>query len=114
METFECRLERVGDMVVIRAAGGLDAFTARRMGRALDGVPDPFTGAVLVDLSDVDFVDRAGIGVLVALARRARELGLVTTLAGPRASVRPLLERVGFERIAVIAPALQREVAAAR
>jgi len=99
---------------VLRPAGGLDAFTAGRMRHILDVVPDRDTPAVLIDLTRVDFVDSAGIRLLVGLARRARERGVILALAGPCPGVRRLFHSSGSDVIAAIARSLQEAMEAGR
>ena len=68
MSRTDCSVERIDSLEVLRPTGGLDAFTAGRMRHVFEVVPDRDTIAVLVDLSRVDFVDSAGLGLLVSLA----------------------------------------------
>jgi anti-sigma B factor antagonist len=74
--------ERDGHTVV--AVGGeIDAYTAPSLQSALDEVIPDRGVQVVVDLSDVDFLDSTGLGVLVNALNRARthdgELSLVVT-----------------------------------
>jgi anti-anti-sigma factor len=75
-------VECTHDVVLVRLAGGLDAFTVHRLRRALGSVPGAESAVVVVEMSQVDFIDTAGLGVLVSLVRRARELGVTTMFAG--------------------------------
>jgi anti-sigma B factor antagonist len=105
-----CNVERVEGVEVLRPAGGLDAFTAGRMRRVFDVVPDGDSSAVIVDLTRVDFLDSAGLGLLVGLASRARARGVVLALAVPRPWVRGFLHNSGFDRIATIASSLKEAI----
>jgi anti-sigma B factor antagonist len=54
---------------------------------------------VSLDLSDVAFLDSAGVGALVAGIRRVREAGGDVHVYGARRNIRRLLEAVGFDRV---------------
>ena len=113
MSSFDCSVDRIDHLTVISPVGGLDAFSARSLRRVIDVLPEPTTAGVVVDLSEVDFIDSAGVGVLVGLARRTRERGLVMAMAVPRKTTKALLETVGFDRIAVITDSPQEAMVAA-
>ena len=56
-------------------------------------------GALLVDVSAVEAIDAAGLGMLVALHRRARRLGRRVVLREPQPAVRRVLARTRLHRI---------------
>jgi anti-anti-sigma factor len=62
--------------------------------------------AVIVDLEAVSFVDCAGLGVLLAVDRRARRTGRRILLANPRPAVARLLELTGYGPILDTRPSL--------
>ena len=52
---------------------------------------------VVIDLSDVDFMDSSGLQELVRLEDQARDLGLEMVLAHPSVTVRRLFELTGLD-----------------
>jgi anti-sigma B factor antagonist len=64
---------------VVSPHGEVDALTAPRLGRRLLGLADEGKTRVIVDLSNVTFMDSTGIGVLLNSLRqlRSRQGGLV-------------------------------------
>lgn len=65
---FSVTIEPLGDSCVIRVSGDLDLTTADRLGSALDAArADGVT--TLVDLSAVNFIDLAGLRVLLRSAQ---------------------------------------------
>lgn len=64
------------------------------MDRALDEALLQGNPIVILDLSEVSYIDSGGLSVLFAAGRRVREAGWIGLLA-PNASVRRLLEIVG-------------------
>ena len=64
---------------VVSLRGEIDAMTAPRLGSRLFGLADEGLQGVVVDLSDVTFMDSTGIGVLLNALRhfRARHTQMV-------------------------------------
>jgi anti-sigma B factor antagonist len=54
---------------VVSLRGEIDAMTAPRLGSCLFGLADEGKRAVIVDLSEVTFMDSTGIGVLLNALR---------------------------------------------
>jgi anti-sigma B factor antagonist len=78
--------------------GEMDAESAPMIRQALcEAVLAP-GGRVVIDLSDVTFVDSNGIGVLVAAARAAKAV----TIVGARRSVRRVLDIAGMSQVITI------------
>jgi stage II sporulation protein AA (anti-sigma F factor antagonist) len=89
-----------GATIVIR--GPLDFATASEH---LDALTDATSGAqaVLVDLSECDFLDSSGLALLVRSAQRARRNGGSLHLRAPTPAVRRLL---AFARLEDALPSL--------
>jgi anti-sigma B factor antagonist len=102
---FDCSMNQTDDCTFVRPTGSLDAFAAAEFRKTLACIHD--AKAVVVDLSQVRFIDSAGLGVLVALIRRVRDRGHVAAVAVPGRQVRRLLNEVGFGRIAVVADSVE-------
>ena len=68
---LEISVERHDDYVLCRPVGELDAYTVAQFREALTELAEE--SYVLVDLSDVPFMDSAGLGALIGGIRRARE-----------------------------------------
>jgi anti-sigma B factor antagonist len=80
----------LNDLTWITLDGELDLATARGLERRLDAIPLAHTD-VRLDLSELTFVDSAGLSVLLRLANRAEEEGRRVTLVRPRPEVARLL-----------------------
>ena len=61
--------------VTTRLSGDLDIVTSDQVKRDLTALVDGGHARLTLDLSAVGFVDSSGLGVLVALHRRAESLG---------------------------------------
>lgn len=82
---------------VVRFTGDLDSETADHCRRALGDATS--AGTVVIDLSEVPFMDSAGLGALIGGIRRIRECGGDVRIASPRPVVGRLLEVSGASRI---------------
>ena len=65
---------------------------------------------VLVDLSDVGFVDSAGLGVLIGLQRRCREAGGSCVLVAASDDVGRLVVASGLEGVLPMSASVERAV----
>lgn len=103
---FEVAVSERAGARVVTAVGEVDVSTAPELRQCLRDQPD---GAiVVVDLSDVTFLDSTGLGVLVAALKRVRdgvdggELHLVVN----RPQVTKVLEVTGLSTVFSIFPTL--------
>jgi anti-sigma B factor antagonist len=60
---------------VVAAAGELDVHTAPALQAELDPRSQQPHAALIVDLTDVGFIDSTGLGVLVTTLKHVREVG---------------------------------------
>jgi anti-sigma B factor antagonist len=96
-------IEERGDIVIARVTGELDISGASHAGdRIADAVPTSARGLV-VDMSELDFIDSSGVAMLFGLVRRLsgrrQELRVVAPRGRPVARV---LEIVEFDRAAPV------------
>jgi anti-anti-sigma factor len=92
--------ETVGGHVVCRPVGELDLSAAPTLRQALADVPSG--SRVLIDLSDVSFVDSAGLGALIAGIRRTRDRGGEAAVACSRPGLRRLLRTIDLDLLVTI------------
>ncbi len=64
-----------GDVVVLVAGGELDYSVSPQLKRGIADHIDAGARRLILDLSDVSFIDSTSIGVLVGVAMRLHELG---------------------------------------
>jgi len=83
-----------------RPEGELDAYTVGRFREALAELSE--VRQLLIDLSDVPFMDSAGLGALIGGIRRAREAGGDVAVACGRPTLTRLLHTTGFDRIVAV------------
>ena len=83
--------------VVVRLAGELDLYNARTLREALFGAADDALHRLVIDLSEVAFIDSTALGVLIETRSRL-ENRRAFILAAPGAETRRALEVSGLDR----------------
>ncbi len=86
-----------GETVVLRLAGEVDLATVPQLTAALDAVLDRAAPPirVVVDLTDLRYLDCAGVGALVGGRARANERGLDYRVRGAHGLVAKVLALTG-------------------
>jgi len=92
-------LEQQPDGVVLVVRGEIDVAVTSQLTDALREAIGEGGRRVVVDLEGVDFIDSAGLGVLVAGLKRARTRGGDLALVATGVSVTKVLEITGLHRI---------------
>ena len=90
-------MEDIGAYTLCRPVGELDAYTVGQFREALGDVSS--NPRLLIDLSEVPFMDSAGLGALIGGIRRAREADGDVAVACSRPTLTRLLHTTGFDRI---------------
>ena len=98
------QLEERDGYTICRPVGELDAYT---VGQFRESLADLSTRPkLLIDMSDVPFVDSAGLGALIGGIRRSREVGGDVAVCCNRPTLVRLLHTTGFDRIVTVADTL--------
>ena len=95
-KSFQVSLADRGSEVVVRVQGEVDTATAPQMGQAIDAQLARRRRIVL-DLSEVEFMDLHGLAVLMRASRRTRVDGGSFALERPAPCVLRLLELVRLD-----------------
>ena len=83
---------------VVKLSGGLDFATAPALREQLIDVLHRGTDLLILDLSNVQSCDTAGLAVLIGTQRRARLLGTKVRLLAPSLPVTKVLHSTGLDR----------------
>lgn len=86
-------------VVVLAVAGEVDLHVAPSLRERLRSGVDDAERAVVLDLSQVTFLDSMALSVIVAAGKRARGRGLELRLAVPRPEIRRVFEITLLDRI---------------
>ncbi|HTE17544.1 MAG TPA: STAS domain-containing protein [Armatimonadota bacterium] len=103
----ECRFERPApDCAVIILTGELDACSAPRIEEEIAAQLSAASPRVVLDLTDVEFIDSAGIRLVMLVANRATPSNEVVVINPHARLARRALDIVGIARIVPTADAL--------
>lgn len=95
-DEFVTSLDRDGGTATVSLRGEVDVLTVDQvrvaLGEALAGAPTE----IVVDLSELTFIDSTGLGALVFGFQRARDAGIRYRLARPTPMVRQILMLSGL------------------
>ena len=95
-KSFQVSLDDRGSVVVVRVRGEVDTATAPQMGQAIDAQLSRQRRVVL-DLSEVEFMDLHGLAVLMRASRRTRVEGGSFAVDRPAPCVLRLFELVRMD-----------------
>ena len=105
--------EKSGDACIVRLAGELDLYNAHAVREALLAACADGPERVIVDLSEVEFIDSTALGVLIeARSRMSDRSGF--RLAAPGLETRRALEVSGLDRHFLVHDTVAEALEAAR
>jgi anti-sigma B factor antagonist len=104
-------VDRNGDVVVVRLAGELDLYNAPDVREALLGEIARGPERVIVELSQVEFIDSTALGVLIE-ARSKLSNRRAFLIAAPRVETRRTLQISGLDRHFALHDTLDEALAA--
>jgi anti-anti-sigma factor len=105
-------VEQRGDVVVAGVTGELDLASAPHAGEAIEAAVPSSARGLVVDFSELDFIDSSGIAMMFTLARRlGGRRQQLRVVARPGEPVARVLDIVEFERAAPLHADLDAAVA---
>lgn len=102
---LEITIEETEEYTLIQPSGELDAYTVGTFREALARLAEQ--GDLLIDLSQVSFMDSAGLGALIGGIRLSREAEHAVAVACNKPQLVRLLHTTGFDRIVPVSDSLE-------
>jgi anti-anti-sigma factor len=81
----------MADLLIIAPEGELDLHAARELKPVLDGAAEAEHPLLVIDLSDVSFIDSVGLGSIVQAHQRLRRQGRAVRVVAPKGSAAAVL-----------------------
>ena len=72
---FTAQSERRGDLRILHAVGELDLVTVGTLEESLEHALEGDAASIILDVTEVSFIDSIGLQALLGVARRSRENG---------------------------------------
>jgi stage II sporulation protein AA (anti-sigma F factor antagonist) len=91
-------VERQDGVVVLTVRGALDYFNAGALREPLDLAVADGVARVILDLTEVAFVDSSGVAMLIVADQTTRAAGGWLRLANPTPQLRRMLETTNLDR----------------
>ncbi len=107
---LEIHIEQTDSHTLCRPSGEIDAYTVGSFREALTNLAD--SDRLLIDLSDVPFMDSAGLGALIGGIRKVREAEGAVAVSCDRPALIRLLHTTGFDRIVPVTETLEEGIEA--
>lgn len=95
------RTDLLDGSAVVSVVGDVDLASAAQLGEAL-GAALRHSSHLVVDVTDMTFIDSSGLSVLVQAHRRAAEAGGTLTLRHPSLTLRRLLAITRLETVLLV------------
>jgi anti-sigma B factor antagonist len=92
---------------VVQVSGRLNMVSAGRLREQVESLVDDGSTVVVVDLTDVVFLDSSGLGALISGVKAARRAGGDLRIAGPTEQVRLVLQLTNMERVLIPHPSVE-------
>ena len=90
-----------GEVVTARLIGELDHHSAKGMRDAIDNAVDLNMPSLLVlDFSEISFMDSSGIGLVMGRFRNISKLGAELHIIGASPQIHKMLKLAGIEKLA--------------
>jgi anti-sigma B factor antagonist len=97
-QPFSVIVSTNGDRATVSLRGELDLSGVDRARQAIEEAEAGQKSLLVLDLSELDFIDSTGLEVLLRAARRAHDEGRRLIVARPSRYVRRLLEMTAIDR----------------
>jgi len=98
-------------VVIVRIDGQLIVGNRQELKTLIQDGLDKGERKFLIDCSQTGYIDSSGLGVLVSLAKRVRELGGELRIAGLNEDLRSLFELTKLDSLFHIAPTAEEALA---
>jgi anti-anti-sigma factor len=92
------------DLYVLRPSGFIDAENGLQLRHTVGDLVAAKPQDILIDCSQVEFMDSSGFGCLVSTLKRVREQGRQLFLCSLSSQLRTVLELTGTDRVFTVFP----------
>ncbi|RLD00603.1 MAG: anti-anti-sigma factor [Chloroflexi bacterium] len=91
-----------GKVTVIELSGEIDVSCAPQLKALLQGLMDEEKNQLLVDLTQVPFMDSTALGIFISAFKRTRQVGGGVKFANPQADLRKVFSLTQTDKLLTI------------
>jgi anti-sigma B factor antagonist len=103
---LECQTEATADGMILRLSGEIDLVTAPLVFSTLQSMAED-DAHVIVDLSELGYMDSSGLHVLFAINRVFLDRRQRFVVSNPSAAVRKIMDIIEFDKIIPVFPSVE-------
>lgn len=96
-ERLQTAIQEISGFAVVKAAGEIDMYTAPSFRGAVHQAIDKTPGSLVIDLSDVGYMDSSGFGTLLGAIKRVKADGGFVRVAGCSEAIERLIRITGLD-----------------
>lgn len=102
----ECQIkhELRDNIDILHLDGALDAYSFPRLETSLNQLREKHRHRIVLECSNLEYINSAALGALIGFARRARENGGDLKLAALTPKIQSIVELLGFDKILQVFP----------
>lgn len=102
----ECQIkhETRENIDILHLDGALDAYSFPRLETSLNQLREKQRHRIVLECSNLEYINSAALGALIGFARRARENGGDLKLAALTPKIQSIVELLGFDKILQVFP----------
>jgi anti-sigma B factor antagonist len=109
---LEIEFSQDGDACIVTLQGEVDIYTAPALRERLIEASETDCSTVVVDMTEVDFIDSSGLGVLVSALKRVRENDGQMRIVTAKEPILRIFRITGLDRVFELSPTLPEAVGA--
>lgn len=110
---FSLSVERVGDAAVVVLAGDCSMEVSGQIQHNLVNLASQPVRAIVIDMSDLDFIDSVGLGGIVAAHLRGRHHGCTIRFVNPQPAISEILRLTRLNQLFAVHASLEEALGAA-
>ncbi|MBN1994495.1 MAG: STAS domain-containing protein [Anaerolineae bacterium] len=109
---MEYKVRNESGIAILDLSGEIDVSTATQLRDTLIDLIENNEGRLLVNMSDVAYIDSSGLSVLVAAHKKAQGANGMLGLSGPQKPVQQVFELTRMNKLFNIFPTVEEGIAA--
>ena len=103
--------EQIRGIPVLKLSGRLDAYTASAVEQLFEAIPTAPLPYMILDFSNVDFIDSTGLATLVIGMKRCRQHNGELVLCNVRATVRTIFDLTRLDKVFMLSGTQEEAIA---
>lgn len=111
---IETELQEIADVLVVKVTGEIDVYTAPEFKSAISKAIDAGAQDLIIDLTNVSYMDSSGFGILLGATKRVHPKGGTINLLGCSEAITRMLKITRLDTIFGMHCCMEEALAAAK